>query len=148
MASSLTNAQKKEWAKSLFLHENITQKEISERVGVSSVTVNKWVKGENWDGMKVSLTITREEQLKNLYNQLKEINKAISERTERKYATAAEADTISKLANAIEKMESDIGIAEMIGTLKKLTEWIRKVDLEKAKELLPLFDAFINANLT
>ena len=45
----MTTGQRKEWAKLLFVKENLTQAEIAERVGVSRVTVNKWINAENWD---------------------------------------------------------------------------------------------------
>ena len=66
MADKMTNEQRKEWAKLLFVKENLTQAEIAERVGVSRVTVNKWINTENWEHLKVSVTITREEQLLSL----------------------------------------------------------------------------------
>ena len=40
--ADLTNAQKKEWAKTLYLKENLTQQEIADRVGVSRVSVSNW----------------------------------------------------------------------------------------------------------
>ena len=64
--AELSIVQKKEWAKLLFTKENLTQGEIAERVGVSRVTINKWANTENWELLKVSITITREEQLKSL----------------------------------------------------------------------------------
>ena len=142
--------QKKEMAKLLFLHENLTQKEIAERSGVSEVTISKWVRTENWESYKVSITITKEEQLKNLYRQLAVLNNAIANRSEEegvRYATTAEADTISKLANAIEKMESDVGVADMVNVFKKFLNWVRKHDVSKVKEILPLFDLFVKENL-
>lgn len=139
--------QKRDLAKLLFIHETLTQKEVAARVGVSEVTISKWAKADAWDSLKVSITITKEEQLKNLYRQLSEINKAISERDDRKYATTAEADTISKLANAIDKMETDIGVSDIISVGKKFITWMRKFDLKKAQEFTPLFDAFIKDNL-
>lgn len=147
MAQSQTITQKKEFAKTLFLHENLTQQEISERVGVSRKTVNKWINDGQWESLKASITLTREEQLKNLYRQLAEINKAISERKESRFASPSEADTITKLSNAISKLETDIGIADIIAVLKKLTAFVRKISLEKAKELVPLFDSFLKDNL-
>ena len=54
MADKMTNEQRKEWAKLLFVKENLTQAEIAERVGVSRVTVNKWINTENWEHLKVS----------------------------------------------------------------------------------------------
>lgn len=134
-------------AKMLFCYENLTQKEIAARVKVSEVSISKWAKEESWDELKASLTITKEEQLKNLYRQLSEINRDIANRDEKRYATASEADSISKLANAINKMESDIGIADMVEVSKKFLKWVRRFDLEKAQEFTPLFDAFIKDSL-
>ena len=42
--AALNNSQKKQWAQTLYLRENLTQLEIAERVGVSRVTVSKWVR--------------------------------------------------------------------------------------------------------
>ncbi len=141
--ANLTIAQKKEWAKLLFLRENLTQKEIAERVGVSAVTINKWVKNERWEDLRVSITITKEEQLKNLYRQLAEINNAIAERERNKFATSAEADTITKLANAIDKMETDVGLADIQSAFRKFLTWLRAFDLPEAQRLVNLFDDFI-----
>lgn len=130
----------------LFLHENLSQKEIAARVHISEVSLSKWINSESWDSLKVSITITREEQLKNLYRQLSELNKAISER-EQKYASAPEADTISKLAGAINKMESDIGVADIVSVGKKFIGFVRAIDLAKAQEITPLFDSFLKDSL-
>ena len=133
-------------AKLLFLYESLTQKEIAARVGVSEVTLSKWANLEKWDSLRVSITITKEEQLKSLYRQLSAMNNAIAER-DQKYANAAEADAISKLANAIDKMETDIGVSDMVSVGKKWLTWLRNYDLKKAQEITPLFDAFIKNSL-
>lgn len=143
----LTNDQKKQLAKTLFLHENITQLEIAERVNVRPATISKWVNDGKWADLKVSISITKEEQLKNLYNQLKALNETISSREEKNYASSAEADTITKLANAISKMEGDVGVADTIAVISKFLEWLRKFDLKQAQELTPLCDGFIQEQL-
>jgi hypothetical protein len=109
--------------------------------------VSRWAQAENWDQLRVSITITREEQLRNLYRQLSAINQVIAEREGQKYATPSEADTIGKLAAAINKMENDTGIADIVSVSKKFLTWIRKTDLPKAQEFVPWFDAFIKDNL-
>ena len=53
--ADLTNAQKKEWAKTLYLKENLTQQEIADRVGVSRVSVSNWVRAGKWEEQKVGL---------------------------------------------------------------------------------------------
>lgn len=149
MAKNITNEQKKELAKILYTKENLTQAEIAERVGTSRVTIGKWIKSENWEMLKVSITITKEEQLKNLYRQLAELNEVIGNRENgERFPSAAEADTISKLANAIKKMESDVGLDDIISVLSGLLKWLRTFDLERTKELAPILDAFVKSKLS
>jgi len=139
--------QLRELAKMLFIHESLTQKEIAGRIGVSEVTISKWANADNWDSLKVSITITKEEQLKNLYRQLSAINEVIADRPDRRYATTTEADLICKLANAIDKMETDIGVSDIVSVGKKFIDWMRRFDLKKAQEFTLLYDAFIKDNL-
>ncbi|MBD9165896.1 MAG: DDE transposase family protein [Parabacteroides johnsonii] len=148
MSSGLTNKQKKDWAKMLYLNEHITQKEIAERVNVNKMTIGKWVKEGKWEEMKTAVSITKKEQLANLYRQIAEINKAILGRPEgERYATPKEADAINKLAAAIEKLEKETGIADIISVSKGFLDWLRKTDIDKAKELSSYFDAYIKDRL-
>ncbi|MFA5689880.1 MAG: DDE transposase family protein [Kiritimatiellales bacterium] len=136
--------QKKEWAQLLFTSENITQKEVAERVGISPQTMVKWVRDGKWEELKVSITITKEEQLRNLYRQLAELNKSIANREEgQRFATPGEADTISKIANSIEKMETDVGLSDIVGTFRNFLHWLRSIDFTAVQQITPLFDAFI-----
>ena len=126
----MTNAQKKEWAKTLYLRENLTQQEIADRVGCSRVTVSNWV------------------QAGNRHRQVAEINRAIADRPEgERFATSKEADILGKLAAAISKMEQEIGIADTISVLTSFIEWLRPLDLEKAKEITRFADAYIKDKL-
>lgn len=148
MASNITNEQKKELAKILYTKENLTQAEIADRVGTSRVTIGKWIKSENWEKLKVSITITKEEQIKNLYRQLTELNEVIGNREQgERYPSTAEADTISKLANAIKKMETEVGLGDIVSVLSDFLKWMRTLDLNKTKELAPIFDAFVKSKL-
>ncbi|MDL2315044.1 DUF1804 family protein [Bacteroidales bacterium OttesenSCG-928-C19] len=139
----------REHAKLLFIYENLTQKEIAVRLDVSDQSIVRWKKEDNWETLKASITITREQQLQNLYTQLADLNNSISARElGKRHATTPEADTISKLSNAIAKLENDIGIADIISVSKKTLEFIRKTEPEKAKELSFYFDAFIKDRLS
>ena len=146
--ADLTNAQKKEWAKTLYLRENLTQQEIAERVGVSRVTVSNWVRSGKWEEQKAGLTLTRQEQVANLYRQVAEINRSISARAEgERFPNSKEADILGKLSAAIRNMEQETGIADIISVLTGFIEWLRPLDLEKAKELTRLADAYIKDKL-
>lgn len=146
--ADLTNAQKKEWAKTLYLRENLTQQEIADRVGVSRVTVSNWVRSGKWEEQKAGLTLTRQEQVANLYRQVAEINRVISTRAEgERFPNSKEADILGKLSAAIRNMEQEVGIADIISVLIGFIEWLRPLDLDKAKELTRLADAYIKDKL-
>lgn len=146
--AELTKQQKKSWAQTLYLKENLTQQEIADRVGISRVTMSKWIRDGKWEEHKAGLTITREQQIANLYRQVAEINRAIENRPDgERFANAGEADVLSKLSSAIRKMETDAGIADIISVLTQFINFVRPADLEKAKEITRLADAFIKSKL-
>lgn len=86
--------------------------------------------------------------MSNLYRQVAEINGKIAEKPEgERFANSTEADILGKLSAAIRKMETDIGIADVISVQTKFIEFLRPIDLEKAKEITQLSDAFIKSLL-
>lgn len=147
--NTISRQQQKEFARTLYLRENLTQAEIAERVGVSRQTVIRWVGAEKWDELKASISMTAEEQIRNLQRQVIEINNSILNRESgNRYANAREADTIVKLTTAINKLQTEAGIHEIVGVGAAFVDFMRPIDLEKAQEFTRLFDAFIKAKMT
>lgn len=143
-----TRQQRKDFAKTLYLSEReITQKEIAARVGVTEATVSKWVREEQWERLKTSVVGGREELLGWLHAQLNAIREAVSGREENNFVSSREADTITKLTNAIKKLETETNIAHKVEVAQQFLVWLRANDSEKAMEFLPLFDAFIKESL-
>ena len=106
------------------------------------------MRGGKWEEQKAGLTLTRQEQVNNLYRQVAEVNRGIAERPEgERFATSKEADIIGKLAAAISKMEMEVGIADKISVLTGFINHIRKLDLKKAQELTLLADSYIKESL-
>ena len=70
----------RDFAKILFVNENISQKEIALRLNVTEKTIGKWVKEGDWDSLKISMLVTKDNQLTSLYKQLENINREIMER--------------------------------------------------------------------
>lgn len=146
--ADLSNTQKKQYAQTLYLRENLTQQEIADRVGVSRVTISNWIRAGKWEEHKAGITLTRREQVTNLYRQVAEINKAIAARPEgERYATSKEADILGKLSTSIARMEQEVGLADKISALTGFIEWLRPVDLGKAREITALVDAYIREQL-
>ncbi len=144
--TKMNSEQMRQWAMSMYLNENRTQAEIAEACGVSRQTIIRWAKVDKWDEHKASLTMTREEQIKNLQRQIMEINNGILGREQgKRFASPKEADTIAKLTTAINKLETELGIHEIVSTAQRFIAWLRPVDLELTKTFIRLFDKFIKS---
>lgn len=142
--AALRNDQKKALAKDIYLLGSYTLEEIAQKVETTRQTVSRWAKAEGWDELKAGMTIGREQILKNLYRQINEINTNINAREQgQRHASSKEADILMKLSAAIKKMEDDVGISELISSGMRFTDWLRKVDLNKAKDFISYWDAFI-----
>lgn len=142
--TKMTSEQMRRWAMSMFLNESRTQAEIAEACGVSRQTIIRWAKADKWDEHKASLTMTREGQIENLQRQIVEMNNAILEREPgKRFATPKEADIIAKLTVSINKLETELGIHEVVSTAQRFIAWLRPVDLELTKTFTGLFDKFI-----
>lgn len=144
----MTNQQKKEWAKLLYTKEQMLQKDIAEKVGVTPKTVSKWVTTEMWDKLRISLSVTREEQLSHLYSHLSEINASIASREDgERFPNAKEADTITKLSSSIDKLERESGVGEVVSAFSQFVRWLRERNLEEAQRIAPLLDDFVKYKL-
>lgn len=142
MTDDLKPTQRKEFAKLIFLRENITQQEIADRVGVSRATVNKWAK--EWEGLKLNLLQTREERISSTLSQLDELDRSIASKEEgKRFPTTAEADIRRKLTADLEALEQDASIRDIYNVSRGLLDYIRRIDLELAKEISDYFDAYI-----
>lgn len=145
---SISRQQQKEYARTLYVREKLTQAEIAERAGVSRQTVIRWCATEKWDEMRASVSMTSEEQIRNLYRQIIEINTAIANKEQgARYASAKEADTIVKLTTAINKLQTEVGIHEIVNVGSEFINYMRPIDLDKAKEFASLFDSFVKSKL-
>jgi hypothetical protein len=76
--------------------------------------------------------------------QLNEINTAIFKRDEgSRFANNKESDIISKLCASARSLETEVSLADVIEVCKRVINYVRPLDAEKAKEITSIFDAFI-----
>lgn len=140
--------QLRDFAKLLYTKERITQKEIAQRIGVSEVTISKWANADNWEGLKLNLSVTREERMMSTITQLTELDASIAKQPEGlRYPTSKEADIRRKLVADLAALEVECGIKDIVDVSVKFLDWLRKVDLVKAQEMSDYFDAFIKEQL-
>lgn len=149
--ADLTNKQKKDWAKLLYLKSNLNQKEIAATVDVTEKTLSSWVNNEkdNWERLKSSYVITREQELRRIYNQISELNTYIEQRDPgQRFASSKESDTLAKLAVSAKSLEADTSISEIISVFSEFIEFVREIDNDMSKKIIDYQDAFIKHKLS
>lgn len=140
--------QLRDYAKLLYTKERISQKEIAARVGVSEVTISKWAKADNWEGLKINLSVTREERMMSTMMQLTELDNSIATQDVGfRFPNSKLADVRRKLVADLAALEIDCGIKDIVDVSVKFLEWLRKTDLARAQEVSDYFDAFIKEQL-
>lgn len=146
--ADLKSEQKKMLAREIYLLGNYTYEEIAQKVGAQRQTISRWAKAGNWDNLKAGMTVTREAILSRMYQQLNNMNSAILEREpSKRHPDTKEADVMVKLAAAIKNMETDVGISDIISVGMRFGEFLRRIDLNKAKEYVKLWDVFLKEQI-
>lgn len=140
--------KKKELAQILYVQEKKTQEEIAELLGVTRASIQMWCAKEKWQELRSGVSIAKEQQIMNLYHQINLINEDVNNRPEgERKVNVKEAQIISNLADAVKKLESEIGIAEIVSCGMKFCDFMRQMDVEKAKEVNGYWDAFLRSML-
>lgn len=144
--AELTNAQKKDLAKALFLNTNSTQQEIADQVGVDRRTIARWAK--EWQVLKINYMQTRDARIRSTMMQLNELDELIEAREEgKRYPSPREADTRRKLTADLEALEKDASVREVIDVSRSILNYVRGVNIEHAKMLSDYFDAYIKEKI-
>lgn len=146
---ALTLKQKQDYAKLLYLKTTMTQKEIAQKIGVTEKTLSLWVNKNDWEVLRASYTVTKEQELRRIYTQINNLNDVINDREDgKRYATNGEADILSKLASTARSLETETGLSSIVDTAIMFLDWLRPVDFELSQKVSDYFDGFIKDRLS
>jgi DNA-binding XRE family transcriptional regulator len=146
--TSRTSQDKRDLAKLLYTKNELNRKEVAARVGVNEKTVGKWVEEYGWDDMRKSLLVTREEELRNLLDQLSELNAKIKARPKgERYGDPSEANTQGQITASIRKLTTETGLTEIMDICPKILGFAQKNFPEHIKVTIAILDAFVNQYL-
>lgn len=126
--------EKKELAR-LYYFSGDQQKEIAVKIGVSAVTISKWVKESGWDTIRAAKTITRRELVAKMLNQ---INDKLEEG---KWG----ADEMVKATSAIEKLDKQTNVVTIIEVFSAYNNWLvarMALDPELTPELVKVMNRY------
>lgn len=145
MADRTKLEEKRAHARQLYVRNGLQQGEIAKLCQVSAKTISKWKIAEAWDKQRAAIVTTKEQQLARLYTMLNAITTAVGARPEAEQVPSAkEADSINKLASAIQKLEGEAGLSVKVSAYMDLLNFIRTKDLKAAQQFSDLADQYIH----
>jgi len=141
----ITIRQKKDWAQTLYLQGDMSQKDIAVKVNVSEKTISKWVNESDWDKLRKSLLATKPAILRRLYDHLDRLNTAIEK--DNRLANSKEADAMHKITASIRNLETETSTGEIADVGRKFIQFVQKENWADAQKLTEYFDSFIKERL-
>lgn len=126
--------QKKELARLYFMNGD-TQKNIAEKVDVSTVTICKWVKENGWDTIRAAKTVSRRELIIKF---LKRLDTKLD-------SGEITMDEMIKGAAAIEKLDKQTNVVTVIEVFSIYNQWLmsrQQLDPELTPELVRVMNKY------
>jgi hypothetical protein len=135
--------KKKSLARSLFL-AGMEQTEISDKVGVSRVTISKWCTADGWKEARAAKQITRPELVNKL---LLTINTLIEQvhQSEDPTMIAGLGDKLAKVSSVIEKLDKKANVVDAIEVFMAFSRWLEyrsQTDPEITPELIKAINKY------
>ena len=143
MATKKELEEKREYARLLFM-QGETQKVIAEKVGVSAVTVNKWVAENGWQEQRAAANITRPELVNKLLHTIDRLIEQVNE-SEDPEAMAGLGDKLAKLSTTIVRLDKKASIVDVIEVFMAFSKWMQfrmSFDDEITPELLKTINKY------
>lgn len=123
MATRKELEEKKEYARLLFM-QGETQKVISEKTGISTVTINKWVADGGWQEQRAAANITRPELVNKLLHTIDRLIEQVNE-SEDPEKMAGLGDKLAKLSTTIERLDKKASIVDTIEVFMAFSKWMQ-----------------------
>lgn len=124
----------KELARLYYLNGD-TQKLVAEKVGVSRVTINKWVSDGGWDTMRMAKSITRKEL----------VTKMMQKANDKLEEGNMSFDEMAKLSASIKELDKQTNTVTILEVLTAYNEWLvvrMQVDKELTTDLVKTMNRY------
>ena len=114
--------KKKSLARSLYI-SGMDQTEISDRVGISRVTLSKWCNSEGWKETRAAKQITRPELVNKLLLTIDTLIEQVKT-SEDPTLIAGLGDKLAKLSSVIEKLDKKANVVDAIEVFMAFSKWL------------------------
>lgn len=134
-------SQKKYLAKVLYM-QGLQNKDIAEKVNISTTTISKWATSENWKELRSANTVTRKELVNKI---LLAINTALDRANATESISSKEIDQLCKLASTIERLDKKNNVVVVIEVFTAFVRWLQarmQIDGELSLELVKAINRY------
>lgn len=141
--------KKRSLARTLFM-SGMEQAEISEKVGISRVTVSKWCGADGWKEARAAKSVTRPELVNKLLLTIDALITQVND-SGNPMAIAGLGDKLAKLSSVIEKLDKKANVVDTIEVFMKFSEWLEsraKSDPSITTELMKTINRFQDLFIT
>jgi len=129
----------------LLFMQGYKQKEISNKLKLSEVTISRWAKDGNWDTLKKGVLTSKNKRISELYDELAEFNAMIQSREEgQRFPTSKEADARRKIIRDISDLEKKYNIGQTTVVARDFVLFVKDLDFDFSQKATEYFDLFIN----
>ena len=133
-------------AADLYVNTSLTLKEIAAMVIVSPTKLGQWAKEDKWELQRTSKQNTADKIIVGWYSMLQKINEDVEENGG--IPTAAQSDSMSKLADNIQKLSKKQNLSMYHYALKEFLQELMATDIAKAQIFAPLMNDFMKQKAT
>jgi hypothetical protein len=127
----MTRKQKIDVARTLYLMTEKSQKEICDVVGWSEKTFSEQKQKGNWNEMRDTKSLTKQQIISLLHTQTLKIVDAA--KNESRLLSAREVDSIAKLAASIDKLEKKATLETFIEVFEEYNKWLMIANVDFAQ---------------
>jgi len=137
--------RKKRLAYTLFVDNGFEQKVIADITGISERSISKWKTELDWEADKEEARMGFEAQRKRIRRHIDTLLTQIETRNPpNNVPTAAEGDTLNKLADAVKKLQTELSFAHKAEAGKQFIRYVQQVHGQnKAIEVVELWHEYL-----
>ena len=142
----MTQKQKIDVARTLYLMTEKSQKEICEVVNWAEKTFTEQKQKGKWNELRDTKSLTKQQIVSMLHTQLLKISDVAKD--ENRLLSAREVDSIAKLASSIDKLEKKATIETYIEVFEEFNRWLMVVNVDFAQRNNHFQDLFIQSKIS
>jgi hypothetical protein len=145
MNNEYNTERQREWARQLYLYNDLPLKDIALQVGIGENVLRGWVNEGDWSGVRRSLLSSKEllaGRVTDLLEHLTERMKQLEEPNPR------DTELLLKFTSALKNLTEEIDIPTIVQVAKLFTSWLRRKNTELAQEVTVQFDHFLKHRMS